>query len=158
MFKFTPKYKIVSSLEIFEFNVWWVRIKEALENRTRQGLLPLPSQVGQNWTLKVIIPRDLKILACSFLFCMYPWSYQVVHAKVGQLSSFLGAKSQAQPPPQFRCFKRGTYIPSPKVPPRTLPALEEELQTKYHSGLYMLVCTVTCHDKYDYCLTNSPQT
>lgn len=62
MFKLFPKYKVVSSVEIFEFYVCWVKLKEALKNTSIQGLLSLPSQVGQSQTLKVISPHNLKTL------------------------------------------------------------------------------------------------
>lgn len=141
MFELSTKYKVVFSLEIFEFYVWGFRIKETLKNRTRWGLLPLPYQVSE--------PNHQRGLPW--------WSENAVTLTLilGVLMVLLGSTSQSRtaiflfrrwgpsptPVTVQMLQKRGHRFLPPGGAPKTLPAVQEQLQND-HPAVYVLVYAI----------------
>lgn len=119
MFKLSPKYKRVSSLEISQFYVYWVRAKEPLKNRTRKDLLPRPPAHKSLW-LRAQHSRWSHLVMCTHgcadcYFGYTPhWSY--VPEQDCHIPSF--AETQVQPLPRFRCFKKGATDAFPRAAPK----------------------------------------
>lgn len=134
MFKCCPKYKV----EIFQFYVRWVTVKEALKSGIRQSPpIAFPGVFGSEPN----IPGGLSWWFADtsmLLFCVYCWSYLAVHARAALQFSFFRSWDPGPGSTTVQMFQKGMTVSFPQDPPPWGLCLE------FKSSFRMTTLLCTC--------------